>query len=63
MVSRRSLASDLDRRGVHGAIVHWGVRADHDVCWRSDRSFVEFVVSVYEWNGSTSSQLVSCDVK
>ena len=41
----------MDRRVVYGAAINGGVWVAHNICWRSDRSLAEFIVSLYGWNG------------
>lgn len=57
VVSRRPFKSDVDRRVDYGAAIRWSVRANHNVCGRSDRSFVKFDMSFYAWNGGKSHSL------
>jgi hypothetical protein len=61
-VSRRPFASDMDRRVIHGTTIRRGVRATHNVCWRSDRSFLKLVMSFFEWNGGRSLSLLVHEV-
>jgi hypothetical protein len=57
VVSRRPLESDVDRRVVHGPVVHWGVRADHDICWGTDRPCIESIVPFHKWIGGEPPKL------
>src|SRR5882757_3587106 len=58
LVSRRPFESNMDRRVVPGAAIHWGVGTTHRVCRWSDRTHVEFVMSLYEWSGGMSLSLL-----
>ncbi|OJA16113.1 hypothetical protein AZE42_10420 [Rhizopogon vesiculosus] len=50
VVSRRPSESDMDRKVVHGTTIHCDVRTSDNICWRSDWSLAEFIVSLYQWN-------------
>jgi len=62
VVSRRPFKRDVDRRVGHGTSLNCGVRATHNICWRSNRSLVESVLSLYKWSGSESLSLIVHEV-